>query len=141
MHRWGNLIITFKHGLFDWYPALIWYLDGNAKLPNKIIRIINEPDNNIFVSIASLWELAIKLSRKEPPMDIKITFAEILTEVAEREFAELPILFEHLSVLKNLPHHHNDPFDRLLISQAITEDITLISIDKHFKAYPIKLLW
>ena len=121
--------------------VLIWYLDGNAKLPVKIVRLINNPDNEIIVSIASLWELAIKLSRKEPPLDIKITFSDILNEVEEREFYVMPVSLRHLKVLKDLPQHHNDPFDRLIISQTIAEDMTLISIDKHFKDYPVKLLW
>ncbi|MGN6395389.1 MAG: type II toxin-antitoxin system VapC family toxin [Mucilaginibacter sp.] len=61
--------------------------------------------------------------------------------ISDRDYEILNISFTHLKTFYSLPKHRNDPFDRLLISQAITEDITFISIDKHFKAYPVKLLW
>jgi len=69
------------------------------------------------------------------------SFTEIEEFILERDYEILSISFNHLKAFYNLPRSHNDPFDRLLISQAIAEDMTLLSIDKHFKAYPVKLLW
>ncbi|HEY8781987.1 MAG TPA: type II toxin-antitoxin system VapC family toxin [Mucilaginibacter sp.] len=119
--------------------VLIWYLDGNKRLPGKIRDLINDGDNLIVISIASLWEFAIKISLKK--IDTKINLPDIEAYLIEREFNLLSISFKHLNALSALPTHHGDPFDRLLIAQALTEDLTIISADKEFQAYPVRVIW
>jgi len=97
---------------------LIWYLDGNNKLPEKIKNLINDENNIIAVSIASIWELAIKISLKK--IDTKLNLPDIETHITERQFKLLNISFKHLNALTALLTHHGDPFDRLLIVQAFT---------------------
>jgi PIN domain nuclease of toxin-antitoxin system len=92
------------------------------------------------VSIVGLWELQIKIVLK------KLTLTSKLERMIEEErrnngFKILPIDLSHVSYLENLPSHHKDPFDRMLISQAIVENLTLVSADKHFAKYPVNLLW
>jgi PIN domain nuclease of toxin-antitoxin system len=118
--------------------VLIWYLDGNKKLPEKIREIVTYEDNEIAVSVASLWELAIKISNGK--FDSKLSLKEIQSHILERQFTLLSISYEHLNTLTLLPYHHGDPFDRLLIAQAITENVAIISIDKHFKSYPANVI-
>jgi len=118
---------------------LIWYLDGSNKLPEKIKNIINDENNIIVVSIASIWELAIKISLKK--IDTKLDLPDVETHITERQFKLLNISFKHLNVLTALLTHHGDPFDRLLIAQAITEDLTILSADKQFKAYSVRVIW
>jgi PIN domain nuclease of toxin-antitoxin system len=92
-----------------------------------------------FFSMASLWELTIK--RSIGRLDIDVTTAELLHAVKGAGISELPISGRHLEVLGSLPFHHRDPFDRLLIAQAMSEDLVFISKDKAMGDYPVKLLW
>jgi PIN domain nuclease of toxin-antitoxin system len=118
---------------------LIWYLDGNKRLPDKIKQIINDEDNTVIVSVVSLWEFSIKL--KLGKLDVDLTLQEIQTHLLKTNYTLINISFDHLKELLVMPHHHGDPFDHLLIAQAISEDLTIISADKHFAAYPAKVIW
>ena len=89
--------------------VLLWYLEGNSSLPEKIRAEINNSENNIFVSIASFWELAIKLASGK--INTKITLAQIEEDIIKREFEVLNISFQHLDVLMTLPKEHGDPFE------------------------------
>lgn len=117
----------------------LWYIDGNLNLLAAAKNIIEDPQSIKFVSIASFWELAIKSSIKKLILDKQ--FETLPKYMVKNKFLLLPIEFKHLLNLKTLPLHHKDPFDRLLISQAITENLTLISADQHFKPYPVNLTW
>ena len=119
--------------------VLVWYLDGNKKLRDKTRDLINDDDNVIIVSIASLWELAIKINLKK--INTEINLPDVQAYILEREFTMLNIYFKHLNALTALPTHHGDPFDRLLIAQALTEDLTIISADEEFRAYPVSVVW
>ena len=119
--------------------VLIWYLDGSKRLPDKILKELDDADNHVTVSIVSLWELAIKISLKK--METKITLEEIQADILKRDFIPLPISFGHLNALSSLEFYHGDPFDRLLIAQAIVENLTMMSADKQFTAYPINVIW
>jgi PIN domain nuclease of toxin-antitoxin system len=92
-----------------------------------------------FVSMASLWGIAIKLSLGR--LSIKVSFEKLSNELDKNNFQLLPITFNDTVILSKLTFHHQDPFDRLIISQSIANDFTLISKDKDFSAYKIKLLW
>ena len=123
--------------------VLIWFLEGSNLLSASRRQMIVSPANNVFVSIASIWEIAIKISVG------KLILAKPLTDVIKQIAAEnieiLPILPEHTLQVSTLPFHHRDPFDRIIISQAIIESIDIISADEIFDDYlkgsPIKRIW
>jgi len=118
--------------------ALIWYIEGNKKLRKYVVSIIENTENTIFVSKASLWEMAIKISLKK--LEMSIPFNELEKFLEENEFAILDYTFDHLNTLLKLPFHHSDPFDRLIISQAITDDLKIITHDESFALYDVKIL-
>jgi len=119
--------------------AFLWFVSGDKQLPSIIkdkIIDINEP---CYISIASFWEITIKKQIGKLVLDISL---EELFEYAIRNQIEvIQITFDHLYTLSSLPQHHSDPFDRIIISQAIAENMTLISKDKEFKKYKVKKLW
>ncbi len=119
--------------------VLIWFLNGDKLLSNKARKAIESDSAINFVSIASLWEIAIKLSLNR--LEIKFPFEAISKEFEKNNFQLLPITFNDTLMLSSLPLHHRDPFDRILICQSITNNFTLISKDKEFAGYKIKLLW
>jgi PIN domain nuclease of toxin-antitoxin system len=118
--------------------ALIWYIGGKKKLSKKTIAVIENTKNQVYVSKASLWELAIKISLGK--LEISIPFEELEAFLKENAFFILEYNFSHLQKLLSLPFHHSDPFDRLIISQAITDNLTIITKDKSFRKYPVTIL-
>jgi PIN domain nuclease of toxin-antitoxin system len=119
--------------------ALIWFLNGDKALSSNACKAI-ESDNAInFVSIASLWEIAIKISLDR--LSINVPFDKLSLELDKNNFQLLPITFNDTVILSTLAFNHRDPFDRIIISQAMANNFTLISKDKAFSAYEIKLLW
>lgn len=118
--------------------ALIWHIRGAKKLSKKVISIIEDTQNTVYVSKASLWEMAIKISLGK--LEISIPFEDLEVYLEENEFSVLDYNFEHLKTLLTLPFHHSDPFDRLIISQAITDGFKIITHDEAFKNYPVKTL-
>jgi len=119
--------------------VLIWFLNGDKSLSTKARKAIESDNAENFVSIASIWEISIKLSLDR--LSIKVPFAKLSNELDKNNFQLLPITFNDTVILSTLPFHHKDPFDRLIISQSIANDFTVISKDKEFSAYKIKLLW
>ncbi len=102
---------------------LLWWMAGDRRLPRPARRAIEDPANRVFVSIASLWETAIKFSLKRVIAD-----PEALREAAERDgFSLLPIEARHCSAVARLPYHHSDPFDRLLGARARGEPMRLLT--------------
>ena len=119
--------------------TLIWFLNGDKLLSNKARKAIESETAVNFVSIASLWEISIKLSLER--LEIKFPFETIAEQFEKNNFQLLPITFNDTLMLAGLPLFHRDPFDRMIICQSITNNFTLISKDKEFAAYKIKLLW
>jgi PIN domain nuclease of toxin-antitoxin system len=120
--------------------TLLWFIGNDPRLSPKAKALIEDPGSRLFVSIASCWEIAIKAGRG------KMKFSEPSRTLLERELPAndldlLPITLEHATEVEGLPHHHKDPFDRLLIAQAIVEGIPIISVDAAFDAYPITRIW
>lgn len=118
--------------------ALLWYLRNSEELSEKAREIIDN-EEQIFTSIASLWEIAIKHSIGKLDLDFSISQIENLC--TEKDISILPIKAAHLDELKNLPDHHNDPFDRLIICQARTENLVIITRDTIIPKYPVQTLW
>lgn len=113
--------------------TFLWFLEGNTNLSNKARKTIENLNNINFISIASIWEIAIKLSISKLRLDIKLE--ELKTEILKNDFEILPLDFEHIIELTNLEQIHKDPFDRIIISQAIYEKFTIISKDSNFSLY------
>jgi len=110
---------------------LLWWMADDRRLPRPARLAIEDPANRVFVSIASLWETAIKFSLKRVVAD-----PEALREAAERDgFSLLPIDARHCSAVARLPHHHSDPFDRLLVAQALVEPMRLLTHDSQLARY------
>lgn len=119
--------------------VFLWYINGDPILNGKIKDIINDNSLERYVSIVSLWEIAIKMNINK--LRLSHDFDALDGYLKANNLRLLPVKFEHLVKLKDLPHHHNDPFDRLLIAQAISENLSVISADRHFAAYPAEVIW
>jgi PIN domain nuclease of toxin-antitoxin system len=117
---------------------LIWFALNDSQLSPKIAAEIQDLNNQIFLSKASLWEMAIKINIGKLNLQ-GLPFADLETLLLSNNITILDIQFEHFNTLLTLPLYHSDPFDRLIISQAITDDFTVISDDNKFQLYPIKL--
>ena len=115
--------------------ALIWWLANNPTLSNKAKDAIANPDNIIFVSAASAWEIAIKnsIGKLQTPNDLAM-------QIEAKGFVPLSIDLHHALTVESLPQHHQDPFDRILIAQAIYEHLTIITRDRKFNVYEIDLI-
>lgn len=118
--------------------ALLWALYEPKKLPTQTAKTIVDSDT-VFASIASLWEIAIKQGIGKLEIDCPISTIVSLCE--QKDIGILRIKIEHLELLKMLPQIHRDPFDRLLIAQAQTENLTLITKDEQIAKYDINTLW
>jgi PIN domain nuclease of toxin-antitoxin system len=119
--------------------TLIWYAEGSDRLSSSAESEIRNPVNIKFISITSLWEIAIKSSRNK--LELKQSFVEVIRFLEVNNMQILDVKTDHLKTLLTLPYNHNDPFGRLIISQAISENMTIISTDKHFNAYNISIIW
>jgi PIN domain nuclease of toxin-antitoxin system len=119
--------------------AFIWFISGDAALPQKVIDAIKNVENRCYVSIASLWEIAIKSSLKK--LELKSDFNRIVDFLVDNDIEILPITFEHLQRVLTLEFHHKDPFDRIIISQGLVEHLTILSKDEHFPSYTDRILW
>ena len=118
--------------------ALLWYLYNSSEISEKARQIIDN-EEQIFTSIASLWEIAIKQSIGKLDLEYSITQIENLCK--QKAISVFPIVSRHLDELISLPNHHNDPFDRLIICQAKTENFTIITRDAIIPKYPVKTVW
>ncbi len=120
--------------------AFLWFIGGDPQLTTYARQLIEDPSNQRYVSIASVWEITIKSSLGRlivpaPPSRL------ISDHIWSNSIALLAISSEHLDVVHALPYHHKDPFDRLMIAQAIHEGMTLVSKDQAITAYNLPVLW
>ena len=112
---------------------LLWAAQGLEKLPAVAQTLMSEPENELFFSVASLWEVVIKrgLDREDFKVDPRLLRRSLL----DNGYLELPILSEHVVAVGSLPNIHKDPFDRLLVAQAMFEGITLLTVDARVAEY------
>ncbi|MCI0640827.1 MAG: type II toxin-antitoxin system VapC family toxin [Gemmataceae bacterium] len=120
--------------------AVLWFLRDDPQLSALAKALIEDPGNRKLVSIASCWEIAIKaglgkLNLSEP------SGALLSREIPKNNFELLSILLEHVAAVESLPQHHRDPFDRLLVAQAIVEKLPLVSSDHAFDQYAVQRMW
>lgn len=116
--------------------ALLWWLADDNQLGRRARELVEDPGNDILISMVSLWEIAVKTRIGKLRADI----GEITGAVQQEGFTLLDIAMTHLLTLAGLPMHHRDPFDHLLIAQAITEDATFISEDRNTARYPVRIV-
>lgn len=125
--------------LFD-TQSFLWWSDAPERLSRPALAALQDPANQLILSVVSAWEVQIKLHTG------KLSIASPLGLLVETQqkvnnVQVLPIYLEHVYHLASLPMLHKDPFDRLLIAQALAEDLTLVSADGIFSRYPVSLLW
>ncbi|WP_102944282.1 type II toxin-antitoxin system VapC family toxin [Stenotrophomonas sp. VV52] len=113
---------------------LLWAAQGADRLPPDAHALMSQPENELFFSVASLWEIVIKrgLGRDDFKVDPRVLRRSLL----DNGYSELAILSEHAVAIDGLPPIHKDPFDRLLVAQATVEGITLLTADAHVAEYP-----
>lgn len=117
----------------------LWYVTNNKKLNESTKLLINERENLIYLSQASIWEIAIKNSLGK--LTFNSPFREFIEEqITVNDFNILSFNLSHFEQVTKLPFHHRDPFDRIIIAQSIIEKISIISYDEMFKYYDIQLL-
>jgi PIN domain nuclease of toxin-antitoxin system len=119
--------------------TFIWYIEGNLELIEKARDAIELSTDKVYLSIVSLWEMAIKIGKNK--LIIQNQFDELLDLLNSLEIEILSITFADTQIYKNLPLHHADPFDRMLISQAINNNLTVIGCDQSFHKYSVQTLW
>ena len=120
--------------------ALLWFTQGAPALSDRARASIEDADNTSMYSIASVWEMAIKISLGKLALSCPI-YPEFANMVEECGIRRLSISYRHASEVAGLPRHHGDPFDRLLIAQALVESLPIVSRDKAFDQYPVSRIW
>lgn len=128
-----------KNYILDTHTFL-WFLNADEQLSPQAKKIIQDIEVKKFISIASIWEICIKLNLGKLKIDVNLS--QLKNEILVNDFELLPLDFEHIISLSTLENHHKDPFDRIIISQSIVEKLIIISKDSHFKLYQTaSVLW
>ena len=120
--------------------TLLWLVDRPKKLPVNISSFCEDENNELFISIASFWELSIKMSIGKIELKEKGLY-RLKCWCDENAVTMLPIYLPHCDQVQALPFHHRDPFDRLIIAQAICEKLSIVTIDEHFPKYNVTVIW
>jgi PIN domain nuclease of toxin-antitoxin system len=119
--------------------AVLWYIGEDPQLPAILRRQIEDATNRCYVSIASLWEIGIKSCSGK--LSLFTDIEELFISIERSGFVLLPITTEHILLGAKLPLHHNDPFDRMIISQCLAGQLTMVSCDKQFRHYNLPVIW
>jgi PIN domain nuclease of toxin-antitoxin system len=120
--------------------AFLWYLTADPNLSSTAHTLMTDPQNELFLSMASHWEMGIKVSIGK--LAIPGPFADVIPQQQRNTGIHLlPIQPEHVEQVVTLPFHHKDPFDRMLVAQAVVESLPLLSADVIFDQYLIRRLW
>ena len=120
--------------------TFLWFIEGNVNLSSTARNLIEDLGNQRFLSVASLWEMSIKISIGK--LELAITFVELVErQVYGNAIELLEIQPGHLDRLAQLPFHHKDPFDRLIIAQSLAKHLTVVTKDTAFGNYPVTILW
>jgi len=119
--------------------TLIWFLEGDANLSTTAKNLIENSDNTNFVSVATFWEMAIKVSLNK--LEMQISIQDLKQLIWENGMEVLPITIENTLYVSQLPFYHKDPFDRLLVAQAVNENMILVSRDEAIPLYNVRTVW
>ena len=120
--------------------TFLWFVAGDAALSGTARAMLEDRRNDLLLSVATPWEAAIKVGTGKLNLGwpVRDFFARYLPRART---TLLPISLDHIAVVSTLPRHHGDPFDRLIISQAIAENVPVVSVDHAFDAYPVDRRW
>ncbi len=113
---------------------------NSPKLSTQAITIFEDPNNILYCSLVSVWEMQIKVQLGKLKLEMNLSDL-INDQITTNNIRILPIKLSHICTLDALEHYHKDPFERLLIAQAITENLTILSVDSVFDNYPVTRLW
>ncbi len=120
--------------------VFIWLNDAPGSIPQKALTMLSDLENDLFFSLVSVWEMQIKIQLGK--LQLQNPLPEILmTQQSVNGLQMLPIHLEHVWALEGIPNYHRDPFDRLLIAQAIAAQLPIVSADSMFDRYPVQRLW
>jgi len=128
-----------KNILLDTH-SFIWWIEDSSRLSTKAKKLVENLENNCFLSLASCWELAIKSSIGKIKLTLSIRDF-IPQQLAANDFKQLSISFRHIARVESLDFHHRDPFDRLIAAQALEEKMILLSVDTIFDHYGVERIW
>ncbi len=120
--------------------AFLWWISDDRRLSDRAREIIGDGRNELYFSVASGWEISIKagLGRLEVPEDLE---PFIVDQLSRNAIQALPIYLRHALHTRKLPDHHRDPFDRILVSQAVLEEMPLLSADPQISRYSVEVVW
>ncbi len=120
--------------------AFLWWITNDPRLSTRVLRFVQDPATSIFLSVASGWEIAIKvgIGKLDLSDDLEAFIREQLTL---NRIDVLPVQMNHALFVHKLPRHHRDPFDRLLIAQSLVEGMPLITVDPLIIRYPVQTIW
>ncbi|MBE5809175.1 MAG: type II toxin-antitoxin system VapC family toxin [Clostridiales bacterium] len=118
--------------------AYLWFLIDDPRLPVRV-KDIMQRENDLFISIASFWEMAIKMNIGK--LTLPASIPKLIADCKELQIDVLQISPQHLDCISRMPDFHGDPFDRLILSQAMVEHMTLLSADEKFGRYEVRTLW
>lgn len=120
--------------------AFLWFVAGEERFSPETRELIADVSNEVFLSIVSVWEIAIKHSLGK--LDLGEPFEELMSKQLQlHEIQLLPLQMHHIQGLIALPHHHRDPFDRAIIVQAQSEQLPLVSRDRYMPSYDVEIIW
>ena len=119
--------------------TFIWFLEGSDRLSENARKVIEDDGNVCYVSIASFWEMAVKVSIGK--LEITVPFEKVNALAWNNGIEVLPIDFEHTKIVSQLPFHHKDPFDRIIIAQSMAENMPIITADGYFDLYTTNIIW
>ena len=120
--------------------VLLWALSDRKRLTTKVRRLLESDEHELFVSRASIWELSIKVAKVRFEMPGS-SVRSLLDEIGKMGILILPISDAHILRVETLPHHHGDPFDRMIVAQALEEECTILSSDVGLAAYDARVIW
>jgi PIN domain nuclease of toxin-antitoxin system len=120
--------------------VFLWWTTADPRLPSRVKTRLLNPDNILLLSVASVWEIAIKVHRGKLHLPEKLNTYFSMRLAAYRIDA-LPVTAEHVIETASLLAHHGDPFDRLIIAQARLERVPILTADEHFRKYSVEVIW
>ena len=121
--------------------AFLWALTAPERLSRRARRAVEDEDNDVLVSVASAWEIAIKAGLGRLGPDGAEIERSLPDEIERHAFQPLPVQMRHALRVASLPKVHRDPFDRLLVAQALIEDLRLVTADRELRSYGVKVVW
>jgi PIN domain nuclease of toxin-antitoxin system len=120
---------------------LLWHAENDTKISRSTLAELNSPNTTLYVSQATYWEMTIKKSLGK--LNLVVSIRDFYLSALQNSFQVLPFDIDHYQILENLPQYHNDPFDRMIIAQAIAEHLVIITQDEKFRLYEelVTILW